>query len=337
MQAMVLVRPGTPLQAMNVPIPSPKTGEVLIQVEACGVCRTDLHIYDGELKSPTLPLILGHQIIGKIVENGDHAHRFPIGARVGVPWLGKSCEECPYCLSGKENLCDNGRYTGYQFNGGFAAYCVADEKFIFPIPSHLSSIHAAPLLCAGLIGYRSLRLAGNGKYLGFYGFGSAAHILTQVARHQGQEVFAFTRPGDTKTQEFAKKIGAIWSGGSDEKPPVELDAALIFASSGELVPLALNQIKKGGVVVCAGIYMSEIPSFPYASLYGEKILRSVTNLTREDGEQFFDLIGKIKIETIVSSYPLEKVNEAMNDLRLGKVNGSAVIFLEPVQNLFKRV
>jgi propanol-preferring alcohol dehydrogenase len=325
MRAMVLIQPKTPLQSIDLPIPQPDAGQILIRVEACGVCRTDLHIYDGELPHPKLPLVLGHQIVGIIVQQGPDCQRFAIGQRVGVPWLGKSCEQCPYCQRGEENLCDNALYTGYQLNGGFAEYCIAYEKYIFPIPNAYSPAHAAPLLCAGLIGYRSLRLAGNGKRLGFYGFGAAAHLLIQVARYQEREVWAFTRPGDKQAQDFAKSLGAVWSGDSNQRSPVELDAALIFAPSGELVPLALQAIRKGGSVVCAGIYMSDIPSFPYAWLYGERILRSVTNLTREDGQQFFALLQQAQIETVIKPYPLEKANEALMDLKQGKLTGSAVL------------
>lgn len=325
MHAMVLINPKSPLQKKELPIPQPQEHQVLIQVEACGICRTDLHIYDGELSLPKLPLILGHQVVGRIIALGSHCHRFEKGIRIGIPWLGKSCQSCSFCKEGKENLCENPLYTGYQINGGFAEYCVADEQYIFPIPSSYSSVHAAPLLCAGLIGFRSYRLAGNGKSLGFYGFGSAAHILTQIARHQGRDVFAFTRPGDRKTQEFAKQIGAVWAGSSGEMPPAPIDAAIIFAPSGELVPLALKAVKKGGSVVCAGIHMSDIPSFPYVRLYGERILRSVTNLTREDGEHFFQLLEKLNIETSVTTYSLEQANEALIDLKNGKVNGSVVL------------
>lgn len=325
MRAMVLTKPNTPLQLMELPIPKPQSGQVLIHVIACGVCRTDLHVRDGELQHPSLPLILGHQIVGTIVEQGHGSHRFAIGQRVGVPWLGKSCEHCSYCLEGKENLCEHATYTGYTINGGFAEYCVADEDYIFPIPSTYSSVHAAPLLCAGLIGFRSLRLAGEGKRLGFYGFGAAAHLLIQIARHQGREVWAFTRQGDDRGQAFAKSLGAVWAGGVDEHPPILLDAALIFAPAGELVPLALQAVKKGGAVICAGIYMTDIPSFPYAWLYGERILRSVTNLTREDGQLFFELLNHHKLETAVNPYPLEKANEAMDDLKSGKLSGSAVL------------
>jgi alcohol dehydrogenase, propanol-preferring len=328
MRAMVLLEAKTPLQLMDLPIPQPDESQVLIHVEACGVCRTDLHIFDGELSHPKLPLVLGHQIVGTIVQLGSQCRKFSLGQRVGVPWLGQSCQHCEYCQVGQENLCDHALYTGYQVNGGFAEYCVANENYIFPIPDSYSSAHAAPLLCAGLIGYRTLRLAGEGKHLGFYGFGAAAHILLQVARYQHKEVWAFTRPGDSKTQAFAKNLGAIWAGGSDEKPPIKLDSALIFAPIGELVPLALQAIKKGGSVVCAGIYMTDIPSFPYDLLYGERVLRSVTNLTREDGRQFFDLLQQVKIETVINSYPLEKANQAMMDLKNGKIEGSAVVVID---------
>ena len=325
MRAMVLVKAKTPLQWLEVPIPEPGPGQVLIEVEACGVCRTDLHVYDGELTHPHLPLILGHQIVGTIVKLGENCHRFSVGERVGVPWLGKSCGHCPYCQAGNENLCDEGVYMGYQLNGGFAEYCTAYEEYIFPIPAHYSSLHAAPLLCAGLIGYRTLRLAGAGKRLGFYGFGAAAHILIQVAVYQKREVYAFTREGDAKGQAFAKSLGAVWAGSSLESPPVPLDATLIFAPAGELVPVALKAVKKGGSVVCAGIYMSDIPSFPYSLLYGERMIRSVTNLTREDGREFFEIANKAKIETMINVYPLEQANEAMNDLKKGKLTGSAVL------------
>lgn len=327
MRAMVLLEAKTPLQIMDLPIPQPQTGQVLIRVEACGVCRTDLHIYDGELTHPKLPLIPGHQIVGTIAQQGAEAHRFAIGQRVGVPWLAKSCEHCPYCQNKQENLCDQSLYTGYQLDGGYAEYCVADEKYIFPIPEGYSPTHAAPLLCAGLIGYRSLRLAGKGKRLGFYGFGASAHLMIQVARTREEEVWAFTRPGDIQAQNFAKGLGAVWAGDSNQKSPVELDAAIIFAPAGELVPIALQSIKKGGSVVCAGIHMSDIPSFPYAWLYGERILRSVTNLTREDGEEFFRILQKAKIETAVNLYPLEKANEALSDLKHGKFTGSAVLYM----------
>jgi propanol-preferring alcohol dehydrogenase len=325
MRAMVLVSPQKPLQFKQLPIPIPQKGQVLIQVEACGVCRTDLHIYDGDLAHPKLPLILGHQVVGTIVQSGENATRFPLGERVGVPWLGKSCGECPYCMQGEENLCDKGLYMGYQLNGGFAEFCTAYEDYIFPIPQNYTSLHAAPLLCAGLIGYRTLRLAGEGKRIGFYGFGAAAHILIQAACYQKREVYAFTKKGDEEGQAFAKSLGAVWSGSSDERPPYPLDAALIFAPAGELIPMALKAIKKGGSVVCAGIHMSDIPSFPYSLIYGERVVRSVTNLTREDGAQFFDIVAKAKIETKINPYPLEQANEALQDLKKGKLTGSAVL------------
>ena len=327
MRAMVLVEQKKPLQLMDLPIPQPVEGQVLIKVEACGVCRTDLHIYDKELSHPNLPLVLGHQIVGTIVSQGIGCSHFALGDRIGVPWLGKSCQHCSYCKEGQENLCDQGLYTGYQLNGGFAEYCVAYEEYIFPIPESYSSFHAAPLLCAGLIGYRTLRLAGEGRSIGFYGFGAAAHILIQIACYQGRKVYAFTREGNIQDQNFAKSLGALWAGSSNEKPPVALDAALIFAPVGELVPVALQAIKKGGSVVCAGIHMSDIPSFPYSLLYGERVLRSVTNLTREDGRQFFEIIQKAQIETKVNIYPLEQANEALRDLKEGKLTGSAVLTL----------
>ncbi len=325
MRAMVFQQPHKPLQAMDVPIPQPQSKQVLIRVEACGVCRTDLHIYEGELTHPKLPLILGHQIVGTIVQQGSDCHHFPNGQRVGVPWLGKSCGHCEYCQTNQENLCDDASYTGYQLNGGFAEYCVADEDYLFPIPEAYSPVHAAPFLCAGLIGYRTLRLAGKGQRLGFYGFGAAAHILIQIARHQEREVWAFTRPGDHQAQDFARQLGAVWAGDSHQQPEKLLDAALIFAPTGELIPLALQAVKKGGSVICAGIHMSDIPSFPYSYLYGERILRSVTNLTREDGQEFFALLQRMQIETVVNVYPLEQANEALIDLKHGKLSGSAVL------------
>lgn len=325
MKAMVLAKPKTQLKLKEIPIPEPGEGQVLIKVEACGVCRTDLHIFDGELAHPKLPLILGHQVVGTVVKNGNGCKRFAVGDRIGAPWLAKSCGHCPYCLAGQENLCDHGLYMGYQLNGGFAEYCTAYEEYTFPIPEDYSSLHAAPLLCAGLIGYRTLRIAGEGKRLGFYGFGVAAHILIQVACFQNREVYAFTREGDSEGQKFAMSLGASWAGSSKEMPPEELDAALIFAPVGDLIPKALKAVKKGGSVVCAGIYMTDIPSFPYSLLYGERVLRSVTNLTREDGTQFFEILQKSKIETVVNSYPLEKANEALNDFKRGKLTGSAVL------------
>lgn len=326
MRAMLFEKTGKPLRLAETPKPRPGKGQILIRVETCGVCRTDLHVVDGELTHPQLPLIPGHQIVG-IVEEAGHslARHFNIGARVGVSWLGWACGECFYCLSQRENLCGKARFTGYQINGGMADYCVADESFCFEIPEGIDALHAAPLLCAGLIGYRALKLAGPAHDLGFYGFGSAAHILAQMVQHQGHRVFAFTRPGDKKTQAFALKLGAFWAGGTDEKPPVELGAALIFAPSGELVPLALSAVRRGGRVVCAGIHMSPIPSFSYDLLWGERSLLSVANLTREDGLEFFQLLKRIPVHPEVKVYPLEEANQALDDLRRGAFEGSAVL------------
>lgn len=315
MKAMLLEKVGEPLILRDIPTPSPKPGQVLINVLACAVCRTDLHILDGELKSPHLPLILGHQIVGTL-SNGDI---------VGIPWLGKSCGHCRYCLSGDENLCDDPEFTGYTINGGFTQMCVADENYLFHLPKNTSAIDTAPLLCAGMIGFRSLKMCGDAKKIGFYGFGAAAHLLIQVAHYQKREVFAFTRKGDKKTQDDAKKLGATWAGDSEIPPPEPLDAAIIFAPVGSLVPIALKAVRKGGIVVCAGIHMSDIPSFPYEILWEERILRSVANLTRKDGTEFLSLAQKIPIKTKVTSYPLEKANEALQDLREGKVSGSAVL------------
>ncbi|MEW6411960.1 MAG: zinc-dependent alcohol dehydrogenase family protein [Candidatus Zixiibacteriota bacterium] len=325
MRAMILDKPGRPLRLTQVSDPKPSRGQVLIQVSACGVCRTDLHVVDGDLTEPNLPIIPGHQIVGRIVDAGFSQSGFKKGDRVGVPWLGGSCGHCDYCLSEHENLCDESKYTGYQINGGFADLCVADERFCFPIPEDYPDLQAAPLLCAGLIGYRSLRMAGDGLRLGFYGFGAAAHILIQVARFQGREVYAFTREGDMESQQFAKNLGANWAGNSNDNPPVLLDAAIIFAPVGELVPAALRAVRKGGVVVCAGIHMSDIPSFPYSILWGERIVRSVANLTRRDGEEFLALAPKVPVKTEVHPYPLERANEALEDLRAGRFNGAAVI------------
>jgi propanol-preferring alcohol dehydrogenase len=328
MRAMVLERQGEALRLSDATKPSPTDGQLLIKVHVCGVCRTDLHVVDGDLKEPKLPLILGHQIVGTVedVSKGTGSHRQ--GDRVGVPWLGWSCGKCDYCRSGRENLCDNARYTGYQIDGGFAEYCVADERFCFPIPEGYPDLQAAPLLCAGLIGYRSLRMAGDGKRLGFYGFGAAAHILVQVANYQGREIYAFTRKGDKASQEFARKLGAVWAGNSEERPPEWLDAAIIFAPVGKLVPAALRAVRKGGVVVCAGIYMSDIPSFPYSILWEERVVRSVANLTRKDGHEFLDLAPKAGVKTEVHPYPLEKTNDALEDLREGRFEGAAVIVVD---------
>jgi len=322
MKAMVLEKIGQPLVLQEVPTPTPSKKQVRIKILACSVCRTDLHIFDGELQNPHTPLIMGHQIVGTI---DSKSSRFQKGELIGVPWLGKSCGHCYYCENKRENLCDDPTFTGYNINGGFAEYCVADEEFIFPIPRGYPEIQAAPLLCAGMIGYRSLKMTKDAKKLGFYGFGSAAHLLIQVALHQRKEVYAFTKPGDTKGQEEAKKRGTVWVGDSETAPPDLLDAAIIFAPIGPLVPTALRAVRKGGIVVCAGIHMSDIPSFPYEILWGERTLCSVANLTRQDGEEFLSLAPKVPIRTEVTTYPLEKANEALKDLREGNIIGSAVL------------
>ena len=329
MKAMVLEKPEQPLCEQEVPDPRPGPGQVLVRVRACGICRTDLHVVDGELTEPTLPLVPGHQIVGTVEARGDGATRYAVGQRVGVPWLGWSCGECDDCTSGRENLCPEARYTGYQIDGGFAERCVADERFCFAIPAGYPDLQAAPLMCAGLIGYRSLRMAGDAQRLGFYGFGAAAHILIQVVRHQGREVYAFTRPGDDDAQQFARTFGAAWAGGSDQPPPESLDAAIIFAPVGELVPAALRAVRPGGTVVCAGIHMSDIPSFPYSILWMERVVRSVANLTRRDGEEFLALAPEVPVETEVHPYPLADVNDALDDLRAGRFTGSAVIVVDP--------
>lgn len=332
MRAMILTRARQPLQLAELPIPEPEANQVLLKVQVCGVCRTDLHIVDGELDRPNLPLVLGHQIIGTVVKTGEQAHKYPVGTRVGVPWLGHTCNCCRYCLAGRENLCDRALFTGYDLNGGFAEYAVADESFCFPIAQGFSNLQAAPLLCAGLIGYRSYRLTEDGKHLGFYGFGAAAHILIQVANYHHKQVYAFTRSGDTQGQKFARDLGAVWAGSSDQLPPEELDAAIIFAPVGNLVTTALKAVCKGGIVVCAGIHMSDIPSFPYQILWEERVLRSVANLTRRDGEEFLTLAPKIPIQTEVTAFALTQANEALNALRTGKINGAAVLVVESDQN-----
>lgn len=327
MRAMLLEAPGQPLRAADLSVPAPKPTQVSIRVHACGVCRTDLHIVDGELTHPKLPLVLGHQIVGTVVEVGSEVKEFKQGDRVGVPWLGSTCHHCGYCTSGRENLCDRAQFTGYQLDGGYAEYTVADEHFCFPIPAGYPDLQAAPLLCAGLIGYRSYRMAGEGERLGFYGFGAAAHILIQVARYQGRKVYAFTRPGDAQGQQFARDLGAEWAGGSDESPPQPLDAAIIFAPAGQLVPAALQAVAKGGIVVCAGIHMSDIPSFPYKLLWEERVIRSVANLTRQDGQEFLALAPQIPIRTQVEAFPLEEANRALASLRSGKIQGAAVLLV----------
>jgi propanol-preferring alcohol dehydrogenase len=329
MRALLLDAPGRALRDATLPDPRPGAGEVLLRVHACGVCRTDLHVVDGELEHPKLPLVLGHEIVGSVLENGAGAARFATGTRVGVPWLGWSCGTCGYCQSGRENLCDRAQFTGYQRDGGYAELTVADERFCFPLPDEFDDLAAAPLLCAGLIGYRSLVLTGDAERLGLYGFGAAAHIVTQVARHEGRRVFAFTRPGDEPGQQFARALGAAWAGGSDSPAPELLDAAIIFAPVGALVPTALAAIAKGGTVVCAGIHMSEIPAFPYHLLWGERVVRSVANLTRGDGTEFLRVAAKIPVRTSVAAYPLERANDALRDLREGRVRGAAVLQQTP--------
>ena len=325
MRAMILDAPRRPLREGDVARPEPGPGQVLLKVRACAVCRTDLHVVDGELHDPKLPLVPGHEIVGSVAEAGPGADRFAIGDRVGVPWLGSSCGACGFCRSGRENLCDEARFTGYQIDGGYAEYTVADERFCFPIPPGYADPQAAPLLCAGLIGYRSLVASGDAKRLGLYGFGAAAHIVAQVARYQGRKVFAFTRPGDSGGRRFALECGADWAGASDEPPAETLDAAIIFAPVGALVPTALRAVAKGGTVVCAGIHMSDIPSFPYSILWGERVVRSVANLTRRDGEEFLALAPRIPVRTEVETYPLARATEALDDLRAGRVTGAAVL------------
>ncbi|HEY5523145.1 MAG TPA: zinc-dependent alcohol dehydrogenase family protein [Desulfuromonadaceae bacterium] len=325
MHAMVLERPGEQLKAMKLPIPTAGAGELLLKVQACGTCRTDLHVVDGELNEPRLPLIPGHQIVGLVEAVGKGVKGFHPGDLVGVPWLGGTCGECDYCRSGRENLCDQAIFTGYQRNGGFAEYCTANAGFCFSIPEDYPATQAAPLLCAGLIGYRSLRMAGDGKRLGIYGFGAAAHIVAQVALWEGRQVYAFTRQGDEAGQQFAREIGACWAGAATEQPPVELDAAIIFAPAGELVPLALRAVGKGGVVVCGGIHMSPIPGFPYELLWGERKLVSVANITRLDGEEFLELAPRIPVVAKVEVFPLEHANEALAALRTGRIRGAGVL------------
>jgi alcohol dehydrogenase, propanol-preferring len=318
MRAMLLDAPGRGLRAAELPLPEPRAGELLIRVRACGVCRTDLHVLDGEVRAGKLPVVPGHQIVGTVE---------PTGERVGVPWLGWTCGTCGYCRAGRENLCDRARFTGCDIDGGFAEYAVADARFCFPIPAGYPDLQAAPLLCAGLIGHRALRMAGDPARLGLYGFGAAAHIVCQVARHEGRRVFAFTRAGDAEAQRFALALGAAWAGDADAAPPEELDAAIVFAPVGALVPVALRAVGKGGTIVCAGIHMSDIPSFPYSSLWGERSIRSVANLTRRDGEEFLALAPAVPVRTSVVSYPLEAAGEALEDLRAGRFQGAAVVTL----------
>jgi alcohol dehydrogenase, propanol-preferring len=325
MQAIILETPGKPLREADLPRPRPGHSQVLIRVLACAVCRTDLHVIDGELTKPKLPLIPGHEIVGTVAALGNGVDRFKIGDRVGIPWLGWTCGQCAYCENGQENLCDQAKFTGYTLDGGYAEYTVADQRFCFSIPDSYSDAEAAPLLCAGLIGYRSLVKAGNGKRIGIYGFGAAAHIIAQVAKFQGRRIYAFTRPGDEEAKKFAIGIGAVWAGGSNEMPPEKLDAAIIFAPVGQLVPLALKAVAKGGIVVCGGIHMSDIPSFPYSILWQERSICSVANLTRRDGAEFMALAPKVPVRTEIETFPLEEANEALNRLRAGKIRGAAVL------------
>jgi alcohol dehydrogenase, propanol-preferring len=326
---MLFETPGQPLRLADLPVPEAGPGQLLVRVRACAVCRTDLHVIDGELTNPKLPLVPGHEIVGTVEAKGTGAERFKIGDRVGIPWLGWTCSECSYCRSGQENLCDLAKFTGYTLDGGYAEYTIADQRFCFPIPSAYSDTDAAPLMCAGLIGYRSLAKAGNGKRLGIYGFGAAAHIIAQVARYQQREVYAFTRPADEAAKKFAVDLGAVWAGGSHELPPEKLDAAIIFAPVGDLVPQALRAVRKGGVVVCAGIHMSDIPSFPYDILWEERSLCSVANLTRRDGEAFLTFAPKVPVRTEVQAFPLEGANDALARLRSGHIHGAAVLLTDP--------
>jgi alcohol dehydrogenase, propanol-preferring len=325
MRVMLLDKPRQPLRLAAVAVPTPGAGQILIRVHACAVCRTDLHVVDGELDQPKLPLVPGHEIVGSVAALGADVERFRIGDRVGVPWLGWTCGICDFCRSGQENLCAQARFTGYQIDGGYGDYTLADQRFCFALPGGYTDMEAAPLLCAGLIGYRSLRMAGEARRLGLYGFGAAAHIIAQVARWQGRAVFAFTSPGDTEAQTFARELGAVWAGGSDQTPPERLDAAIIFAPVGPLVPAALRAVERGGTVVCAGIHMSPIPSFSYDILWGERVLRSVANLTRRDAEEFLELAPKIPVKSRPLPYPLEQANVALDDLRAGRLQGAAVL------------
>lgn len=329
MRAMVLNTPGAPLELMHLPVPNPRPDQVLIRINACGVCHTDLHIIDGELKHPKLPLIMGHQIAGTVVGVGKNADQFQLGERIGVPWMGYTDGTCRYCQRGQENLCDNPLFTGYTIDGGFAEYTVADQHFCFSLPETYTPVEVAPLLCAGMIGYRTYRLAGEHiERLGIYGFGAAAHIITQVAIHQGKRIFAFTRPGDTEAQQFALRLGAVWAGDSTQPPPEKLDAALIFAPVGPLIVEALRSTIKGGTVVSGGIHMSDIPAFPYHLLWEERIIRSVANLTRLDGEQFLAIAPQVPVKTEVQTFPLEDANNALDDLRSGRIQGAAVLVVE---------
>ena len=325
MRAMVLEAPGRPLVGRELAVPTPAAGQVLVRVTACAVCRTDLHVVDGELAEPKLPLVPGHEIIGRIERMGESVTRFRLGERVGIPWLAWTCGKCPFCRLERENLCSRARFTGYTVDGGYADFTVADASYCFPLPDSFSDTGAAPLLCAGLIGYRSLQKTGDARRLGLYGFGAAAHIVAQIAQFQGRRVFAFTRPGDVMAQVFARRLGAVWAGGSDESPPEKLDAAIIFAPAGPLVPLALRAVEKGGIVVCGGIHMSDIPSFPYRELWEERTLCSVANLTRRDAEEFFSIAPRVPVHTEVELFPLDQANVALACLRSGRLTGAAVL------------
>jgi propanol-preferring alcohol dehydrogenase len=325
MRAMVLNEPKRPLELRDVPKPKPGRGQLLVRVSTCAVCRTDLHVLDGELPDPKLPLILGHQIVGRVEEIGAETSNFAIGDRVGIPWLGWTDGNCSYCRSGRENLCDNARFTGYTVDGGYAEFTVTDARYCFHLPERYNDIEVAPLLCAGLIGYRSYRKTGDARRLGLYGFGNAAHLIAQIAIYEGRELFGFTRPGDKSTQQAAKELGAVWAGGSDEMPPEKLDAAIIFASAGPLVPAALRALAKGGVVVCGGIHMTDIPSFPYAEVWEERVITSVANLTRRDGDEFFEIAPRVPVRTHTETFVLEQANTALDLFRAGKLSATAVL------------
>ncbi len=328
MKAMILDMQNQPLRLGELPRPRPTATEILLKVHACGVCRTDLHVIDGDLRQPKLPLVLGHEIVGTVVEKGAQVERFAIGQRVGVPWLGRTCGHCHYCASSRENLCDAAEFTGYTLDGGYAEFALADQRYCFSLPDIYSDAEAAPLLCAGLIGYRALVAAGEARRLGIYGFGAAAHIIAQVARWQGREVFAFTKPGDTEGQHFARELGAVWAGDSTTAPPQEMDAAILFAPVGALIPQALRHTAKGGTVVCAGIHMSAVPEFPYALLWGERSVRSIANLTRRDGEEFLAIAPQAGVRTTVETFRLEAANEAIQSVRAGRVQGAAVLVMD---------
>jgi len=325
MKAMQLTAPRTALKLTELPVPKPGLGQILVKVRACGVCRTDLHVLDGDLTQGKMPIVPGHEIVGVVAETGPGVEQLKTGTRVGVPWLGYTCGKCRYCANGRENLCTAARFTGYHLDGGYAEYALADQRYCFPIPASFDDVAAAPLLCAGLIGYRSLMMAGDAQRLGIYGFGAAAHIVAQVARHQGRRLFAFTRPGDSAAQRFARHMGAEWTGESTARAPEELDAAIIFAPVGALVPAALRATAKGGTVVCAGIHMSEIPAFPYDILWGERTVRSVANLTRRDGEEFFKIAPQVPVNTATETFALDAANAALSRLRAGEISGAAVL------------